>query len=391
MVAGEERLARRAERSVEIWLEASDVRWFTYAEMEPWAYRPRGPAARPRHRSGGQLVEDGMAGLSRTAAAVLRAEPAVAVAGAIATPALVPARAGDKTFRQGRRRWSARRKRRFAGRFVPTVTLAVSTAVSAPLALRSAGPAAGAPTTPAATPVAAPPAPTIDPGATAGAPVRIARVEPIVEPLELTVTDPPAAVRNETLVSPESAPPLDEPAQTPAKRYPRISWRESVSHGVPHRGQLHGGVRLPIEGKQWVTWDPVYNRVPNRSARLYGNDKLIRTILRVMRGYHRDHPNAARVLIGDLSRRAGGPLDAHVSHQNGLDVDVYYPRKDGKLLEPTTVEKIDPALAQDLVDRFIAAGAQLVLVGPNTPLHGPPGVVQTYRNHDNHMHVRIRP
>jgi hypothetical protein len=48
-------------------------------------------------------------------------------------------------------------------------------------------------------------------------------------------------------------------------------------------------------------------------------------------------------------------------------------------------------LAQDLLDRFVAAGAELVYVGPNTPLTGPPGVVIPLVNHDNHMHVRIAP
>ena len=121
--------------------------------MEPWAYRPRGPAPRPRRRSGGQLVEDGVAGLSRAAAAVFPGEAALATAGAV--PASLPTRAGDKAFRQGRRRWSARRKRRFAGRFVPAVTLALSTAVAAPLVVRPAGTTVSAPATPAATPVTA--------------------------------------------------------------------------------------------------------------------------------------------------------------------------------------------------------------------------------------------
>ena len=51
---------------------------------------------------------------------------------------------------------------------------------------------------------------------------------------------------------------------------------------------------------------------------------------------------------------------------------------------------IDHALAQDLVNRFVRAGAQFVFVGPHTGLHGPPGVVETLVYHDDHMHVRIR-
>jgi hypothetical protein len=54
------------------------------------------------------------------------------------------------------------------------------------------------------------------------------------------------------------------------------------------------------------------------------------------------------------------------------------------------VAQIDPRLAQDLVDRFVAAGAELVYVGPSTPLAGPRRIVIPLWNHDNHLHVRIR-
>ena len=46
-------------------------------------------------------------------------------------------------------------------------------------------------------------------------------------------------------------------------------------------------------------------------------------------------------MIGDISRRGGGPLDEHASHQNGLDVDIYYPRLDGREVAPTTVEQVE--------------------------------------------------
>jgi murein endopeptidase len=78
-----------------------------------------------------------------------------------------------------------------------------------------------------------------------------------------------------------------------------------------------------------------------------------------------------------------------VSHQNGLDVDVYYPRLDERERAPLRIEQVDLRLAQRLVDLFVRAGAARVFVGPNTGLHGPPGVVQVLAGHDNHLHVRI--
>ena len=63
-------------------------------------------------------------------------------------------------------------------------------------------------------------------------------------------------------------------------------------------------------------------------------------MLRVLDEYAAANPEAPRVGIGDLSRPNGGVFDerfggrGHASHQNGLDVDVYYPRLDGQELGP---------------------------------------------------------
>ena len=101
--------------------------------------------------------------------------------------------------------------------------------------------------------------------------------------------------------------------------------------------------------------------------------------------------------MGDLSRPRGGGFgreyggDGHRSHQNGLDADVFYPRRDGRERIPARVAQVDRRLAQELVDRFVHAGAQYVFVGPGTGLHGPAKVVMALGNHDDHLHLRIRP
>ena len=170
----------------------------------------------------------------------------------------------------------------------------------------------------------------------------------------------------------------------------------SRSHGVPWDGRLVGGVPLAAESEHHFTWDPVRRRSPNRSWRRYGNRRLVRTTVRVLEDYAADHPTAPRVGVGDLSRRGGGDFGArfggigHASHQNGLDVDVYYPRRDRRQRPPRAPRQIDRPLAQDLVDRFVAEGAAKVFVGPNTGLRGPPAIVEVLpSHHDNHMHVRL--
>jgi hypothetical protein len=174
-----------------------------------------------------------------------------------------------------------------------------------------------------------------------------------------------------------------------------IEWRQSRPVGLHWDGRLIDGVRLPAEGENFFTWDPIRKRSPNRLTRLWGTDRLVRTTLRVIDEYAAAHPEAPRVGIGDISRRNGGdfgPLygwPGHASHQNGLDVDVYYPRLDGEERAPRRVSQIDLRLSQDLVNRFVAAGAIKVFVGPSTPLKGPHGVVEALPRHDNHIHVRL--
>jgi murein endopeptidase len=171
---------------------------------------------------------------------------------------------------------------------------------------------------------------------------------------------------------------------------PRIRWHSSVTVGLPWHGRLIRGVRFPASGRAFYTWDPLLHRQPDRAWRRWGSDRLIRTVLRVIGGYARTHPDV-RVGIGDLSRPHGGGFGPkHVSHQNGLDVDVYYPRLDWLEQPPDRPEQIDRSLAQELVDRFVHAGAVRIFVGPQTGLVGPPSIVQVLAGHDTHLHVRIR-
>jgi hypothetical protein len=185
-----------------------------------------------------------------------------------------------------------------------------------------------------------------------------------------------------------------------------VRWRDAVPVGSPQRGALVRGVLLPARGTTYVTWDPVRRRTPNRADRRHATDHVVRAVLEVAAAHARAHPDAPRMVVGDLSRPHGGDFSArfgdlgdgqaHVSHQNGLDVDVYYPRADGRERGlrsggPDTLCPLDRELAQDLVDRFVAAGAQMVIVGTRTGLTGPAGVVMREKRHNDHLHVRFAP
>lgn len=164
----------------------------------------------------------------------------------------------------------------------------------------------------------------------------------------------------------------------------------SSSLGLPWAGRLVHGVELASSGPHFRTWDPLLHRRPDRPDRRWGNRRLVRDLLHVLARYAAAHPQAPPVLVGDLSRPHGGPFGPrHVSHRNGLDADVYYPRLDRRGRPADTAAQVDRRLAQELVTRFVRAGAERIFVGPDTGLAGPPGVVQVLAGHDTHLHVRI--
>ncbi len=175
---------------------------------------------------------------------------------------------------------------------------------------------------------------------------------------------------------------LPAPA-TPASAAPAINVPQvgSIAVGAPNQGRLVNGIQLPASGPDWMALSAPANR--------WTTDRMLSFVLSVLRAYRLANPTAPAVMIGDLSLPYGGRMGGHVSHQNGLDADIYYPRLDRTLQAPTRVRDVDRSLAQDLVSRFAAAGAQFAFVGLHVGLGGPPGIVQAIANHDDHFHVRI--
>jgi murein endopeptidase len=189
------------------------------------------------------------------------------------------------------------------------------------------------------------------------------------------------------------APPPEPDAVTPEAPQPDAP--RSIAVGVPWHGRLEHGVQLPAAGTDFVSWDPILRVSPNREWRRWGTDALVVLLDTVTRQFREAHPDVPPILIADLSRPKGGPFGprygglGHDSHQNGLDADVMYPRRDRAPSAAVRPAQVDRALAQDLVDRFRAAGAVRLFVGPHLHLHGPHGIVVPLVHHDDHVHVRI--
>ncbi|HEX8120528.1 MAG TPA: penicillin-insensitive murein endopeptidase [Solirubrobacteraceae bacterium] len=208
---------------------------------------------------------------------------------------------------------------------------------------------------------------------------------------------PDAIAIEEAVPAPQTAPAVvpGEPPPTPAVGPPVRPRSRALGLPFSH-GRLVNGVPFPPVGIDHFTWDPALDRSPSRVWRRYGTDQTVHRILVTLAAFRESHPEAPPVGVGDLSRPHGGEFGrrygglGHASHQNGLDVDVYYPRRDKLLTAPTKPSQVDRRLAQALVDAFLRAGATDLFVGPSLNLHGPKSIVQPLVHHDDHVHVRFR-
>jgi hypothetical protein len=211
--------------------------------------------------------------------------------------------------------------------------------------------------------------------------------EPQLEDLE--DFEAPAAKPRRRRAVPEP-PPLD-PVETLPPGTPAPASR---AVGKPWKGRLENGVQFPESGDAFFTFDSARRVSPSDWWRRWGTDTTVARTLAVLDEFHAAHPDGPRLGVGDLSLPNGGHFGreygglGHRSHQNGLDVDVYWPRIDRAERAPDKPREVDRRLSQDLVDRFVAAGAELVFTGPSLGLHGPKGVVMKLAHHDNHAHVR---
>ncbi|WP_437874951.1 penicillin-insensitive murein endopeptidase [Sorangium sp. So ce513] len=101
------------------------------------------------------------------------------------------------------------------------------------------------------------------------------------------------------------------PAKT--KAAPRTP---AMSVGHPNDGRLEGGVRLDSSRKD-IRVVPAYARADVQ----WGLPALVGMIERAARGVAKRYPGAV-LEVGDLSRRHGGDVHRHGSHESGRDVDL---------------------------------------------------------------------
>lgn len=85
------------------------------------------------------------------------------------------------------------------------------------------------------------------------------------------------------------------------------------SSGKCNRGRLYHGRLMPeIQGAFMRSYRP----------NSWGTDTTIQALMTLFKAYHDAFPEAAPINLGDISRRRGGRLKPHKSHQSGRDVDI---------------------------------------------------------------------
>ena len=77
----------------------------------------------------------------------------------------------------------------------------------------------------------------------------------------------------------------------------------------------------------------------------YGTPRLISFIKETTSLWKKLDPSTERLQIGDLSAKSGGKIFRHVSHQNGLDADIVYLRKDKRETKPRNKKIIGPSIS----------------------------------------------
>ena len=120
---------------------------------------------------------------------------------------------------------------------------------------------------------------------------------------------------------------------------------ESV--GYYSNGTLTGGQAVPANGPNHylIFPAPCYRKRPlgpaypdkSRADNFFGHPNTVAAVLDAAKLTRARYPKAPRVPVGELSNRVGSSIRRHLSHQNGLDVDVYFLREPdgpGKLPVP---------------------------------------------------------
>ena len=163
--------------------------------------------------------------------------------------------------------------------------------------------------------------------------------------------------------------PDERPAAKALERHPLADWSsQDIEHAIAHdpgklgcmslgrtnAGALMNAVQMP-EGPYWKRVDP---------ARCWGTTETIEYLTRAITKVNQQFPDTQPMYIGHISRKHGGHLSPHVSHQTGRDVDVsYYLLGDSPWYARANARNLDPARTWAFVRALITeTDVELILI-----------------------------
>jgi penicillin-insensitive murein DD-endopeptidase len=193
-----------------------------------------------------------------------------------------------------------------------------------------------------------------------------------------------------------------------SKKLPSLG--RSTVYGYYSHGCLQGAIELPINGAHWE----VMRLSRNRN---WGHPELIH-FLKVLSADVAKATGWHGILIGDMAQPRGGPLPfGHMSHQIGLDVDIWYTPMPDRILtqeERQTMSAVNLVAADGLHvnKKWTAADAALIRTTAEQPdvervlvnaaikkqlcemegkqRHAWMDKVRPWYGHADHIHVRLK-
>jgi murein endopeptidase len=172
----------------------------------------------------------------------------------------------------------------------------------------------------------------------------------------------------------------------PRLKLPDCRHHQSRSIGSPGHGRLVHGVLFPATGPDHFAWNFRAQRIGGSDRTRWGHCRVVRAVLRGLAAYRSRNPDAPRVAVGDMGLRNGGDIEGHSTHENGRQIDLYFPRRDREPREPHTIAQVDMRLSGELVRAMLDAGAEQVLIGPRIRI-ATSARVSRWPHHDDHLHV----
>ena len=206
---------------------------------------------------------------------------------------------------------------------------------------------------------------------------------------------------------------IDEPEES--EDLPAVDvFVEGTPAGIPIGGHTHGrlsdGIPFPID-------DPRFNVLA--PWRAYSAQSTIDGLVEAVEQVEALYPGTPALTVGDVSRKGGGRLSPHMSHQNGLDVDIGPFWADGEVrplaaMHPSQMDMdrtwalLEALISNEAVQYIILdyrlqqafyeyarelpwmdeAYLEMIFQYPRGPKHFE-GIIRHWYGHYSHFHVRF--